>query len=228
MGTPLLANPQLGVFYPLNWITAPFRAPDAIKLSILLHSVIAGAGMAFLYAVVFGARRLPMVTAAIVYAFSATLGGHVEQINQFQGLAWLPVLFALCHRFMHGDAAWRDGIAVFAGYGIADLLRAYADGVHQRRRLWRICHWTGHRCGGKGESGGAELAAAGAVCRYRAALDAAAIAAQRRIDGHVESGRRLQRAGSDGLSPCRQHCWDERCCQVTTRSSSANTWRALA
>ena len=110
MGAPLLANPQLGIFYPLNWITAPLRAPNAIKVSILLHSVIAGAGMAFLYATVFGARLLPMLTAAIVYSFSATLGAHVEQINQFQGLAWLPFLFAIYHRLLRGRKVGRDGM----------------------------------------------------------------------------------------------------------------------
>ena len=31
MGAPLLANPQLGTFYPPNWLTIPFRAPDAIR-----------------------------------------------------------------------------------------------------------------------------------------------------------------------------------------------------
>ena len=29
MGAPLLANPQIGVYYPPNWLTAPFRAPTA-------------------------------------------------------------------------------------------------------------------------------------------------------------------------------------------------------
>jgi len=34
MGIPLLANPQIGTFYPPNWLTAPFRAPLSPAASI--------------------------------------------------------------------------------------------------------------------------------------------------------------------------------------------------
>ena len=33
MGIPLLANPQLGTFYPPNWLTIPLNAPDAVRVS---------------------------------------------------------------------------------------------------------------------------------------------------------------------------------------------------
>ena len=121
MGTPLLANPQLGSYYPLNWLTAPLRAPDAIKISILLHSALAGMGMVFLYRQVAGERLLPALTAAAIYAFSGPLGAHVEQINQFQGLAWLPILFGLYHRLLTGRNPWRDGLLL----GLAWALQIY-------------------------------------------------------------------------------------------------------
>ena len=44
MGVPLLANSQLGTFYPLNWIVAPLAPPNGVKLSLLLHTVWAGIG----------------------------------------------------------------------------------------------------------------------------------------------------------------------------------------
>src|SRR5690606_27981915 len=37
MGVPLLANSQLGTFYPLNWPLTPLSPPDGIRLSILFH-----------------------------------------------------------------------------------------------------------------------------------------------------------------------------------------------
>src|SRR5688572_21324168 len=37
MGAPLLADPQIGSFYPPNWLMIPFNAPDGIRYSILLH-----------------------------------------------------------------------------------------------------------------------------------------------------------------------------------------------
>lgn len=37
MGAPLLANSQLGTFYPLNWPLIALSPPDGIRVSILLH-----------------------------------------------------------------------------------------------------------------------------------------------------------------------------------------------
>ncbi|MCY4061509.1 MAG: YfhO family protein [Chloroflexi bacterium] len=108
MGIPLLANPQIGTFYPPNWLTAPFGAPGAISISILLHSVLAAAGACWLYREAVSKRWIPALAAGLVYAFSGQLGAHVEQINQFQGLAWLPLLVALFHRSLTGDKKARD------------------------------------------------------------------------------------------------------------------------
>ena len=118
MGVPLLANPQLGSYYPLNWLTAPFPAPQAIKISILLHSVLAGLGTAYLFHQTIAKRIWPALVAAIIYTFSGYLGAHVEQINQFQGLAWLPLLFALYHRAMTARSPWRDGLLLALAWAL--------------------------------------------------------------------------------------------------------------
>ncbi len=98
MGAPLLANPQIGVYYPPNWLTAPFRAPTAITISILLHAALAGVGACCLYRQALSPKWRPALVAGLVYAFGGYVGAHVEQINQLQGLAWMPWLFALFHR----------------------------------------------------------------------------------------------------------------------------------
>ena len=90
MGAPLLANSQLGTFYPPNWPLAGQPAPDAIRLSILLHVAWAFGGVYLLARRTTGVGRLAALAAALVYAFSGHVGAHVEQINQLQGLAWLP------------------------------------------------------------------------------------------------------------------------------------------
>lgn len=118
MGMPLLANPQIGVYYPLNWLTAPFRAPAAISLSILLHSLIAAAGACWLYREAVNKRWLPALAAGVVYAFSGSLGAHVEQINQYQGLAWLPLLLALYHRCMTRQDRARDGLLLSLAWAL--------------------------------------------------------------------------------------------------------------
>ena len=103
LGAPLLANPQIGVYYPFNWLTAPFRAPTAVSISILLHSALAAAGACWLYREAVGKSWLPALAAGVVYAFSGYLGAHVEQINQLQGLAWMPLLFALLQRALSSE-----------------------------------------------------------------------------------------------------------------------------
>jgi Bacterial membrane protein YfhO len=91
MGAPMLADPQVGVMYPPNWLTVNLNAPNAIRVSILLHTTWIALGMYLL------ARRrlgvLPALLAAALFAFGGHVGGHVEQINQLQGLAWLPWAF---------------------------------------------------------------------------------------------------------------------------------------
>src|SRR5262245_24876630 len=44
MGAPFLANSQAGVLYPLNWPLSFFPAPVAVKISILLHLLLAAVG----------------------------------------------------------------------------------------------------------------------------------------------------------------------------------------
>ncbi|MBK8025549.1 MAG: hypothetical protein IPK19_30170 [Chloroflexi bacterium] len=36
-GAPLLANPQIGAFYPPNWLVAPLDPPDAVRVSAIGH-----------------------------------------------------------------------------------------------------------------------------------------------------------------------------------------------
>ncbi len=117
-GLPLLANPQIGTYYPPNWLTAPFRAPGAISVSILLHSVLAAAGACWLYREVVSQRWIPAVAAGLIYAFSGQLGAHVEQVNQFQGLAWLPLLVALFHRSLTRDRPARDGLLLALAWAL--------------------------------------------------------------------------------------------------------------
>jgi hypothetical protein len=100
MGSPLLAEPQLGTFYPPNWFTAPFSVTDAIRYSILFHIFWAGLGMYLLFDSVAPKRPINIagLIAGTLFAFSGFVGAHVEQINQLQGIAWMPWIFWLFQR----------------------------------------------------------------------------------------------------------------------------------
>lgn len=96
MGVPLLANSQMGFFYPPNWLVwGVFAVPTAVKASIVLHIFIASLGIYQL-----GRARLRLTPAgATVAAGLFALGGYltaqVEHVNQIQGLAWLPFILAI-------------------------------------------------------------------------------------------------------------------------------------
>ncbi|MEL6149652.1 MAG: YfhO family protein, partial [Chloroflexota bacterium] len=97
MGAPLLANPQIGALYPPNWLTIGLDAPNAVRVSILLHVAWATLG-AYMLARRAVSLNVPgaLVTAA-VFGVGGYVGAHVEQINQLQGLSWFPWLFLLLH-----------------------------------------------------------------------------------------------------------------------------------
>ncbi len=118
MGAPLLANPQVGAYYPLNWLTAPFRAPTAIAISIVLHVALAAAGTVYMYRQVVSKQWIPAFVAGIAYAFGGTVSSHVEQINQLQGLAWMPILFALYHRVLVQERTRRGGLLLAIAWAL--------------------------------------------------------------------------------------------------------------
>ncbi|QPC83606.1 YfhO family protein [Phototrophicus methaneseepsis] len=99
MGAPLLANPQIGIFYPLNWLVTPFPAPDAVRYSVLMHIILAGIGT-YILARRLAGERLPALVAALIFMLGGMLGGHLEQVNQLQGLAWLPWLILVYQEAM--------------------------------------------------------------------------------------------------------------------------------
>ncbi|MDX1616775.1 MAG: YfhO family protein, partial [Candidatus Promineifilaceae bacterium] len=91
MGAPLLANSQMGFYYPLNWpLWLALPVPYAVSATILLHVLIAGLGTFVLGRRRLGLNRSGAIAAAVLFALSGYLTAQVEHVNQLQGLAWLP------------------------------------------------------------------------------------------------------------------------------------------
>jgi hypothetical protein len=138
MGAPLLADPQIGTFYPPNWLMTPFTAPDGIRYSILLHVFWAAMGTFFLFRRVISSAIMPAITAAAIFGLGGYMGAHVEQINQLQGLAWLPWLIYLLHRLLEGERrvfwllllamAW--ALQIFSGHTQTTFLSGIALGLY--------------------------------------------------------------------------------------------------
>ncbi|MDQ7027363.1 MAG: YfhO family protein [Anaerolineae bacterium] len=155
MGAPLLANPQLGTFYPPNWLMIPFRAPDAIRYSILIHIIWAATGAFVLFRQTIIKSLVPSLLAASVFALSGYLGAHAEQINQLQGLSWMPWLFYFFYQAMTGQrrTLWTGLLAVglalqifsghtqtvfITGVGLGIFAVAYGVGEHGNAPLQKF------------------------------------------------------------------------------------------
>jgi hypothetical protein len=89
-GVPLLANSQIGALYPPNWPLVVFSPPDGIRISIFLHLIWAAWGMAVLVRVHLGAGGAAAFAAGAAFALGGSVVTRIEQINQLQGLSWLP------------------------------------------------------------------------------------------------------------------------------------------
>lgn len=98
MGVPLLSDPQVGTFYPPNWLTISLSPPEAVRISILLHVAWALLGAFLLARVVVRLNLIPALIAGMIFAFGGYVGAHVEQINQLQGVSWLPWSLLVFHR----------------------------------------------------------------------------------------------------------------------------------
>ncbi|MFN8375923.1 MAG: YfhO family protein [Anaerolineae bacterium] len=107
MGAPMLADIQVGVLYPPNWLTLSLNTPDAIRLSILLHEAWMALGAYLLARRALRLSTLAALLAAALFAFGGHVGGHVEQINQLQGLSWLPWAFCAFHLTL-ARPTWRE------------------------------------------------------------------------------------------------------------------------
>jgi hypothetical protein len=108
LGAPFLANGQTGLLYPPNWFVwaVGSDAPAALNLSILMHLTWAGLGTLVLLRAAMRLGLQAAVAGAALYAVGGALTTHAAQINQLQGLAWLPWLFALLDLARRRPGRW--------------------------------------------------------------------------------------------------------------------------
>ncbi len=93
-GSPLLANMQSGVFYPLDWIVLlTFPLERFYGISLWLHLCLAGVG-AFLFAKKSGANSFPSLLAGVAYGLNGFTMIHIPFGNHltYTAAAWIPWL----------------------------------------------------------------------------------------------------------------------------------------
>jgi hypothetical protein len=114
-GTPFLALPNIGFFYPLYLPFLFLPADTAVTVDIGVHLTLAACG-AFLLCRHLALAWAPSLLAGIVYAYSGPMLLHLNVPDHMAAVAWIPLLF-LC-----ADRALRAG----SGRAAASLALALA------------------------------------------------------------------------------------------------------
>lgn len=142
MGVPLLANSQVGLFYPLNWLFLWLDPPKQVAWSIGLHIALAG-GLMLAYTRQSLKLSWPAsLVAAILFAFGGYLGAQVEHINQLNAAAWLPLLFLLYDFGLERERRWLwflllasvIALTLLAGHAQTVFISLFGLGLYA---LWR-------------------------------------------------------------------------------------------
>ena len=133
-GMPLVADPQVGAWYPLNW---PFFlagiTPRGIEWQLALHAWIAAVGT-YLLARDLMASRAAAVLAAMFFAFSGLFAETSSHVGPFQATALFPALLWTGRRASRsprwlGALAVASGCMVLAGHFQTALYSFFALGV---------------------------------------------------------------------------------------------------
>jgi hypothetical protein len=120
-GSPLLGDPQGGVFYPLNWLLVPLGAELAASLYSVAHLALAAAATAWLGRGVGLSQRSSLVL-GLAFAFCGTTANLILHGSYIAGAAWLPLVWAGAMRAVR-PGRQRAGLLAVA-LGLAMLLLA--------------------------------------------------------------------------------------------------------
>lgn len=136
-GLPFAANPQSAVFYPLSYIFALFQFPDAMNITVILHTALAG-WLMYLLARDSGADEAGSAAAAVMYMLNGWFILHFEFLSNVASYVWAPAVFIFYRRAIAGRALPNSiaagfflAVQLFAGhpqfvYYTAGLMLLYA------------------------------------------------------------------------------------------------------
>jgi len=157
-GTPLAANLQSAVFYPLNLIYLIIPVERAMGYSAVLHVILAGLFM-YLYSRTIRLSRFASLVAALSYMFSGLLISRLGFLSMTSATPWLPLLLCLAERLVSrrrlrsalllglviglqllaGHAQlWYYGLWAVAAYVLTRGWQTAKEGVHSRSRILRL------------------------------------------------------------------------------------------
>ena len=100
LGVPFLANPQTGVFYPVNLALFWLEPVYALTGTVVIHSWIAGVGMIAFARSSLRSGWVGALVAGLAFAFGGYMAARIGLPNQMAVIAWLPWILLVGDRIM--------------------------------------------------------------------------------------------------------------------------------
>ena len=144
-GTPLAANLQSAVFYPLNLIYLVAPVERAMGYSAVLHVILAGLFM-YLYGRIIKLSRFASLVAALSYMFSGFLISRLGFLSLTNATPWLPLLFCLAERLVSKRRlssvlllGLAIGLQLLSGHAQLWYYGLWAVAAYVLARGWQLC-----------------------------------------------------------------------------------------
>lgn len=118
-GFPLLAEGQMGAFYPPNLIFSFLPPHLALNYSLILTFILAGL-FTYLYCQSIGFGRFSALSSAIIFMFSAFFITRIKHLNLIAVSAWVPFIFWTTRKFFQ-EQKLRFALLTSIGLGLQFL-----------------------------------------------------------------------------------------------------------
>ncbi len=149
-GVPFLANPQAGVFYPVNLALAWLEPVYALTATVLIHSWIAGMGMVAFARTSLRCGWVGSLVAGLAFAFGGYMAARTGLPNQMAVIAWLPWVLLVGDRLVERPRLLGTGILALllafqylGGHFQAQYIALALCGLYLAARMFRISFLSG-------------------------------------------------------------------------------------
>ncbi len=158
-GHPLLADPQVAVYYPPSLATVLLSARNGFSVFALELEAVFHFCLAALFTFAFARRVLGHRGGALVAALGFTFGGYLTgypalQLAILRTVVWLPLILlglevGAAHLILGDRRAWAAfvgaglvlGLAVLAGHAQSAMYVLYTSLAYMSVRLWKRSSW---------------------------------------------------------------------------------------
>ena len=150
LGVPFLANPQTGVFYPLNLALAWLEPVYALTATVLVHSWVAGVGMVAFARSSLRCGWVGSLVAGLAFAFGGYMAARIGLPNQLAVIAWLPWVVLVGDRLVERPRILLTAILslllalqYMGGHFQAQYISLALCGLYLAARMFRISFISG-------------------------------------------------------------------------------------